>query len=286
MKPYNFKVAPVKKYNKPKYPTKTEALASPGLLRKLPRRWQKNAAVAAAAGLFGALTISSCGIFDSSSPGAAADGYNPDSENYLNVAPVFAYGEGTGSMGCVMVAPPVFLSEAEALAIIKNTAEAEGLSFGSEPPGYTAEKNKIETKYSWDWESKFVLGKGNVGLDLYDAKKKVAVSFISMREAEQIYPNGPWSSVTGYMPRRLAELTVEDFAEQRGDIAVGVFYDPGKDWESEEHQRIFDEFMSNSEKEWEERREQYEIEVKALAEENLRAQVRDFIEWLQGQGII
>jgi hypothetical protein len=31
---------------------------------------------------------------------------------------------------------------------------------------------------------------------------------------------------------------------------------------------------------------EYEAEAKLLMEADLRAQVRDFIEWLQGQGII
>jgi len=43
---------------------------------------------------------------------------------------------------------------------------------------------------------------------------------------------------------------------------------------------------NDTEKSWNERRAQYEIDTKALIEEDLRNQVRDFLEWLQGQGII
>jgi hypothetical protein len=111
-----------------------------------------------------------------------------------------------------------------------------------------------------------------------------------MEEAERRYVNKNgevtmMSSVSSYSPRELAELTAEDFAKQNGDISIGVFYDPGKDWESEEHQRIMEEF-NNNEKGWEERLTQYETDVKALIAEDLRSQVRDFIEWLQGQGVI
>ena len=280
MKTNDIYVAPVKKYASPKYPTNEEAARAPALLRKLPSRWEKNAAVVAAVGMLGAMTLFSCGTGKSN-----IAGYNPGGENFLNVAPVFIHGEGTGAIGCDMVAPPVFLSEQEALAIIKGTLKEAGLSFEATPPEYIATKNKTETKYSWDYKNKYVLGEGEVGLDLYDDKNGIAVSYISMESAEQIFPNGPWASITGYSPRELAELSVEDFAKQKGDIALGVFYDPGTNWEDEAHRQILDEYYS-SEKAWEERMAQYENGTKLLIEEDLRAQVRDFIEWLQGQGII
>lgn len=273
MKTNDIFVAPVKKYAPPKYPTQTEAKFKPELLRKLPSRWQKNAAVVAAAGLFGAMTLTSCGFFDSDNSD------NPESKNPLNVAPLFIHGEGTGSIGCVMIAPPVFLSEQEALAIIKSVAENESLKFEAEPPEYIATKNKPDSKYSW--ENNYTLGDGNIGLDLYDGKKGVAVSYIAMEEAEQKYKN-MISSVTAYRPRELAEMTVEDFAKQKGDMNIGVFYDPGIEYEV--WQPIIDKYQENEN--YEEAMVQYEADIKAVIEENLRAQVRDFIEWLQGQGII
>ncbi|MCL1793517.1 MAG: hypothetical protein FWG34_06580 [Oscillospiraceae bacterium] len=275
-------VSPIKKYAPPKYPTQARAILDPGLLAKLPPRWQKNAAVFAAAGMLGAIALSSCGIF-----GDKDTGYSPEGENYLNVAPIFMHGGGTGSIGCDMVAPPVFLSEQEALAIIKSEAESGGLKFGDKPPEYVATKNKSETEYSWERENKFELGDGSVALDLYDGKAGVAASYVSMKSAEEIYPNGPWSSVTGYQPKRLAELSAEDFAGQMGDIAVGVFYDPGVPYDTEEHQQILSQFYSDmKEYDYNEARMEYEAEAKLLMEADLRAQVRDFIEWLQGQGII
>ena len=287
----NISVTPVKKYTAPKYPTKIETVQTPGLLKKLPTNWEKNVAVIAAVGMLGAMSLTSCRVFESDTETgrpSPTSGENPGQEiveNLLNVAPIFLHGSGTGSIGCDMVAPPVFLSEQEALAIIKSVAETEGLTFGDKPPEYTATKNEIEARSNR--EKNYILGNGNIGLDLYDDEKGVAVTYISMEAAEQIYHDGPWSSATLYAPRELAELTAEDFAAQQGDITIGVFYDPNKSWESEEHQKIFAEYNNhNSEKSWEERVEQYKHDVKLLIEENLRAQVRDFIEWLQGQGII
>ena len=285
----NISVMPVKKYNAPKYPTQTETARTPELLRKLPSNWEKNVTIVAAVGMLSAMTLTSCGIFDPKNN--TGTGYNPDSENYLNVAPIFYHGEGTGAVGCMMIAPPVFLSEQEAFVIIKSVAETGGLNFSAKPPNYTAKNNAAGSKEGYgDGGAEIVLGSGKVGLELYDKEKGIAVTYISMDEAEEKYlPNKDgtqmMSSVTFYRSRDLAGLTAEDFAQQKGDIAVGVFYDPGKDWESEEHQRILDEYH-NSEKSWDAKRTQYESDVKLLIEEQLRAQVRDFIEWLQGQGII
>jgi len=280
---------PVKKYTSPKYPTQAESIRSPELLKKLPSRWQKNAAVIAAVGLLGTITLTSCGIFSSD-----INGTNSDAD-LLNVAPLFIHGGGTGSIGCVMIAPPVFLSEQEAVAIIKSEAETAGLEFTAKPPDYTSQNNKTHEESTW--ENEYVLGDGNIGLDLYDNEKNVAVTYISMNEAEEKYlPNKDGltmgSSVTSYRAKELAGLTIEDFAKQQGNITIGVLYEPGIDWENDEYQKIIDEYYKvfdesgTSEKSWEEADTEYRNNIKALSEEELREQVRDFIEWLQGQGII
>ena len=311
MKTNDIVIVPIKKYTSPKYPTVINAKNDPDLLLKLPSRWEKNAKVVVAVSLIGAMTLTSCGVL---SPKIV--GYNPVSENYLNVAPVFIHGEGTGAMGCVMVAPPVFLSEQEALAVIKSVTEDSGLKFLAEPPGYIAANNKPEPQSQYSWENqKYVLGDGNIGMDLYDDKKGVAVTFISMEEAEIKYTN-MGSSVTSYHPRELAELTAEDFSRQKGDIAVGVFYEPGMPWDTEEQRQILDEYETKRNEIYEtyykpyvkysdggyvyieeedrkeydqkytEAREEYEANMKLLIEKDLRAQIQDFIEWLQSQGII
>ena len=230
--------------------------------------------------------------------------------NYLNVAPLFIHGEGTGSIACMMVVPPVFMSEQEALAVIKNIAEDAGLNFSAVPPRYTATQNKGTDPNGWINED-YVLGDGRVGLDLYDSENQVAVAYISMREAVLNYVDQgvPRISSTSFHPRELAKLTTEDFARQKGDINIGVLYEPGKSWEGEEEQRLYEEYRTKMNEVYEkyinengefideerieeyynelnEVREEYEEAVKVIIAENLRAQVRDFIEWLQGQGII
>ena len=317
----NIVVKSVKKYAPPKYPTLADASRTPMLLKKLPSRWEKNAKVIAAVGLLGAISLTSCGILEPKNN--TGTGYNPGSDKLLNVAPLFIHGEGTGSMGCVMISPPVFMSEEEALAIIKSETESAGLDFSAASiPEYAATNNKGKETSQYSWEnSKYQLGDGNIGLDLYDEKKSVAVTFISMEEADQRSlpdKNGNYweSSVSSYHPRELAELSAEDFAKQNGDIAVGVFYDPGVPWDTDEQRRILEEYNARTEeiyktyyepyiiyddegfvdsdkmnlaeysKKYDEARMEYEANIKLLIEKDLREQVRDFIEWLQGQGII
>ncbi|MCL1793320.1 MAG: hypothetical protein FWG34_05590, partial [Oscillospiraceae bacterium] len=277
-----------------------DAGITPAILRKLPTRWQKNAAVVAAAGLLGAIALSSCGI-------SVKPKGSPGGERYLNVAPIFVHGEGMGSIGCVMIVPPVFISEQEALAIIKSEAESGGLTLVSKVPEFTATQNEA-VEQQRNGEYKYRLGSEHVGLDLCDDEKGVALAYIPMQAAEKQYlpdEEGNWmqSTVISYLPRERAELAAGDFAKQEGDIAVGILYDPGNNWEfldsylaktneiwetyrSEEKYGIDEENADEYRVKMDEAQAEFEAVLKEQIEADLRAQVRDFIEWLQGQGII
>jgi len=254
-------VTPVKKYSLPKYPSLLDAKNNPDLLRKMPSRWQRNAKVIAAAGLLGTIMLTSCGIA------------NADNRNLLNVAPIFKHGSGSGAFGCVMIVPSVFLSEQEALAIIRSVAESGGLSFGTRPPDYVATKNEVRDHY---------IGNGEVRLNYYDSEKQVAVAYIPLMSAEMIHKDLRRMSVSSFSASRLAEMTVEDLAKQEGDITVGVFYEPGNDRQNEELNLISNISEPYNRATYNE----YKAKMKDIMEENLRRQVHDFIEWLQGQGII
>jgi len=380
----NLTVTPVKKYAAPKYPTRAVAEREPGMLKKLPQRWEKNAAVVAAVGMLGAMALTSCGterqphenppmtaatseqesicgtigsgedeteeefyLMGDPAPidfaseqeftgietdwGAlmgtqaieidteqaynenATQGTTPEPANFINVAPLFVHGAGTGSIGCEMIVPPVFMSEQEALAIIRSISEAAGLNLSASltPPAYRATDNRTDSEYAGEQDYALVLGGGKVGLDLYDKNKNVAVAYISMREAGAKYVDSAGETIEDphgsayYNPRELARLTIEDFAKQRGDISIGVLYDPGVSWGSEGHQNVLNRFEENHRmlfdtyerlqngnwpdefhEKYDEIRSEYEIDARALIEQDLRNQVRDFLEWLQGQGII
>jgi hypothetical protein len=248
-------VSPVEKYAQPEYPSLSDANDKPDLLQKLPSRWQSNDKVVAAAGLLNT---------------------KANISNTLNVAPIFIHGDGTGAAGCVMVVPSVFLSEQEALAIIKSVAESEGISFNTLPPEYIATKND---------DGDYLLGEGKVRLRYYDSEKQVAVAYIPMRSAKKIRKNRGVLSVSSYNARRLAEMTAEDLSKQEGNIAVGVFYEPGIDRQNEEMKLIYLSLRDVSRYD----RviiDEYKAKEKEIMEKNLREQVHDFIKWLQRQGII
>lgn len=302
------KVHPVKRYTPPKYPTLTSVAGKPELLKVLPLRWQKNMTVLTAIGLIGVISLSSC---VAKNIGSGGDGLESDS--YLNVAPIFEHGIGTGSIGCDMVVPPVFLSEEEALAVICAEAEKYGVKLDDTPPSYTATQNIFDDENQYSWlRQKYKIGDGSVELDLYDKKNKTAVSYISMEQAAVTgLDDTVRSSVTSYQPKDLAELSVEDFASQTGDINVGIFYDPGRTFDindeayteyqdaqnglHEEYSRYYDSFNYDGEptekqQEYYDKSEailkEYETKSKESILEDLKSQIADFFEWLQGQGII
>ena len=95
----------------------------------------------------------------------------------------------------------------------------------------------------------------DVGLDLFDEEKGVAFSFINRWSR---WGGGWW----------LADEAREMFEHQDNDITVGVFYDEG---------RFYD---------WRGPDEETRAAIKIELEETLSAQVREFIEWLQADGII
>ena len=99
------------------------------------------------------------------------------------------------------------------------------------------------------------------------------------------------------------ERLVEDFSQQKGDISIGVFYDPGMNYDfigeySQKTQELWElykdekgyDIRENDREEYyakcDEMYREYEEKIKEQIAENLRNQVRDFIEWLQAQGII
>ena len=287
MKTNHINVTPVKFYTPPKYPTIMLAKNDPKLLRKLPSRWEKNAAVVVSMGMIGAMTLTSCGI---SNTNAILQGQEivcevtceiPENEEpeetedpFILMGVPAAYDFTTEQEVTEIIpeveipseeffdywddsyvkilagtgGPPVFLSEQEVFAIIKSEVNPEGLKFENEPLELT-----------------------DTLIKLYDPEKQVEVSYY-FTEAER-----------------------ENYITPAG-IAVGVFYEPGTDSELfdkywEKINQLYETYYNKNNpdeyyKKYDELRAEYQAEVKLLLEENLRAQVQDFIEWLQGQGIV
>ena len=274
------RVQPLRWYPTPAYPTMEEARLDPELLRRLPARWRGNRVVMSALAALTALSVTACSAGEEKDAPAFTDGAVASVSSATNsprlpaAAPVFGHGEGTGALGCVMVAPPAFMSEQEALAIIRGEAAAAGLRLEDRPKEYTAPPRRMENELG----EAYLLGTP-VGLDASDEQAGVAVAFVSMTEGRQ----PARSSVTQYLARERAEQAAADWAGTGAPYVVGTFYDPGVSAQMQDvalKQLGEGDVMTGS------RQQAYLNAVREEQEANLRAQVRDFIEWLQGQGVL
>ena len=259
-------VRPVKNYQEPKYPTKAAVVLDPSVLRALPRRWSARPAVCAALALTLATGLYSCSRAD---PDNLPVGGAESLETGLAI-PIFEHGNGRSSFGCVSVAPPVFLSEDEAAQVIREEAAKYGIDFSGEK---SIEGRFPTTNLYGDQSLADATWEGSLELDGYDSSLGVGFEFVSQSDVNM------WQ-ITGNMWVSVEMFDMKGTATRLADATrnVVVFYDPGKD-NSIEFKRDTDEDYATY-------RARYEAEQKAQMHENLRAQVRDFLEWLAAQGVI
>ena len=292
---------PVKRYSPPKYPTQETVMKDPKILYITPKRWKGKPGVMTALVLTITTGLAACGSSgpDASSgavvaPESSGFGTSSTVSEYVTIGevpdasvplttpvgetpslgsiPVFEHGLGRGSYGCVSVAPPVFLSEEEAMQVIREEAEAQGVNFDSQKtisgtfPG-TDLSGTVSDPGTWE---------GDLKLDGYDAKLNIGVEFISTDDVSDWHQDhGVMSSVSSYEALQTAQA-LSDVTEN-----VAIFYDPMSadfrefnfDWEDPEGD--YDAYSVA-----------YTAEQKEKVIEDLRAQVQDFLEWLKGQGVI
>jgi hypothetical protein len=280
--PQELKLLPVSQYLPPKYPTRQDVFSSPDLLRVVPRRWDAKPAVCAAlsltlaTGLFGcagkttdqntnltgAASSSETSISTATEPTAKPG--NKVRKTNLQI-PIFSHGVGRGFYGCAAVAPPLFLSEDEALQVIREEAEAWGVHFDDtlaiEGSQFPATSQDPGSHALWTWE-------GTLMLDGYDSDLGIGFEFVS----EEDVASWDHSKVSGGI---LENIDIKGTAERLSQVVenVAVFYDPGTNYRKPEPgQQQTDEPLMNDPKEF--------------FKESLREQVRDFLAWLAAEGII
>ena len=274
---------PVHCYPKPQLPTREIVDQNPDLLRLLPRRWQGNAAVVTA--LAAVLAMSSA-----SRASAAQE------STQLRVAPIFTHGYGAGSYGCVTVCPPVFLSEDEARAVIRDEAKSAGLSLHLD----TSVRVEVELPITWwefsrsaDGEPKETCKTGNlvrkIVLDAVDEKHNVVVEFVSSRDVGEVLgnPNDPVMSAGTDFVKRAAVNLREALARTKPDRIYGIFYDPVEHyWMPTAGKLSYKPNWGTTPADREKEQRKLDAMTKDLSREQLRLQVKDFIKWLKAQGVI
>jgi hypothetical protein len=87
---------PVEHHKPPAYPTRREVLAG--------------------AASFALASVANCTFV-----------FAKSEEGKITVAPIFKHGEGRGATGCVVMTPPVFLSEEEGMQILREELAKHGI---------------------------------------------------------------------------------------------------------------------------------------------------------------
>jgi hypothetical protein len=121
---------------------------------------------------------------------------------------------------------------------------------------------------------------GALHLDGSDGARSVHYEYVSVddyRKGELVGPNGSTASVSSFDLQPAARALRWGLAASKPKGAYGVFYDPARTWDDGKAA-----LGAPDQHDW----KALEAEVKRLARADLRAQVRDFVEWLKGQGVI
>ena len=284
----NLELKPLRRYRDPEYPTKEEADRSPELLHAIPIRWKHHPLLCSVLVFTVASGLCSCASKQKQPEPASAveplippdgDEARTEQQNAPETSdlpapleiPVFAHGIGRGSYGCESVAPPVFLSEEEAAQVIREEALLQGVDFSGQK---TIEAELPVTNLYGDEQFQNSSVRSTLELDGYDEALGIGFEFVSQKDVVS------WKQ-DGNMASSVENYEMKDASERLHADNTAVFYDPGADW------RAFSYNWENG------NGEAYDAYVQSFTEnqkqamkEQLREQVRDFLQWLQGQGII
>lgn len=302
------KVKRLRRYRAPSYPTADELRERPELLELQPSRWIGTSAASVAALALGG--ASSCGSttaqetavepppvaaeqdagsetvteFEAGRPAsdagvAAADGGGESAGGDAASSGaasagvmVFEAGRGRASVGCVVVAPPVFLTEQEAWEVITDEMASSGLNLAhgvGRVPGLTVPSHRVHQPVDLE-------------LDGSDSARQVGVEFVSgddLHELERIgisqNPGGPilHSSVQSYAFLETAREMAQELGTPQS-LVLGLFYDPATCYC----------MGSYCNPDWECQRSESSARRKSVAD--LRRQVQQFVEFLRASGVV
>jgi hypothetical protein len=315
---------PIRKYTQPKYPTRLEVAARPGLLRRhQPPAWRKWPELTGAVGFF--LLADPARLVAADSPTKGGQTKAP-SQAVAVVAPIFQHGEGRGTAGCIVISPPVFLSEEEAMQVIGEEMATKGVQLRTNQTtlaGITVERfvwlvsaaPTGATNGPTSTGPAFEIKQVPFNTDAADPKKKVYVEFLSERdkntwdrerrnEGEDIFSG----SVRFYdLPKTAAYVAQRVKRQATERLYFGTFYDPlagTADISKRAAELMAAGEAKSSNKAVEAKVESLgngkttttpsqpasgpwvDVDPKAESLRLLRLQVQDFLKWLQAQGAI
>lgn len=330
-------IKPVGRNKELLYPTREQFSAHPELLSDfVPFVWKQKKIVAAAVAALAFSSVRHAARADDNSFVASQTKTVPEqsTENQLSkkqtpigwIAPLFLHGTGRGAIGCVVVSPPTFLSETEAMKVIIDEFGKHGITFDQKD--MRVPDVSIPERYTdYDFESQpmheeLVLSekKNPFIIDAFSTKYNFGFEFVGFRE--YINNGGPdsMSSVQDYDFIETGEFLREQLMKI-GTINTAIFFDPAEPIGYEETNLPRDEMiehiikyftsMENFDERDLERQERKlskssdeelkklvsyvcsdrwtDIEcttVESPTHSQLRSQVNDFVAWMKEQGII
>jgi hypothetical protein len=277
-------IQPVKSKKAPGYPTIRSYVENPMLLSKsIPNIWIRNKYAAATLASFillgnpgdtkktkkETIVLSDQVSFDNPENTIQKNNYDP-----IKVAPIFAHGDGSGAIGCIVMSPPVFISEGEALKIIIKALEDENIQMsGFNTPAFSFTAPAIANDCFNDDSTKNPKTKVKIKMDGYNSKYNLAIEFVSREDFAKFQSDdGCYSSVQGFNTKEAAELIRQDII-RKGRFNAAVFYDPmpSINFDLDSNNVSF---------------EKLEVDASKLAKDQLLSQVADFIHWLNNSGLI
>jgi hypothetical protein len=194
--------------------------------------------------------------------------YHPQRGSVPKVAPLFIHGDGKGAIGDFATWESYFLPESLARIIIVDELEAGGIPVDSFDM-------KIEGIRIYRWRSCCFLGlepsarQPRFLLDGYCVEDNIGFEYVSLPDFFQLGGEYNGSSYQEYDLFKIAE-GVRETLRQHGRISVAVFYDPVVETEIGE----WITFTMPG------------YQIFERASDQLRLQVRDFLIWLENEGLI
>jgi hypothetical protein len=287
---YNMKIRPSQSYKTPNYPTNDIVKQEPAWLRSnIPASWKgkKRIAQMLSVLLFGGTVMPNDFVIgDPKLPkeviarldSLKIKAVKEDKQAAVLVAPIFEHGGGRGSTGCVVISPPVFLSEEEARQTIENELKKKHIEFLQ----HDLELGEVNIQYydkefvgkeqnngSFKFKFDSTLTESHVVLDGYNDELNLGYICITQENYYRLGGNEDLNrSVQGYAAKNLAE-SIRQVLINYGKINIVVFYDPLVNLDD----GIVELF------EWNPPRKS----ITSDARHELRKQVRDFIKWKKTQ---
>ncbi len=289
------------------YPTKHQFLQDPAALaRYIPSAWRKLAAAGSAAAMFFAGGVSGCSDTaprtpTTTNPATAATAASGVKGRVVPtaavVAPLFNHGQGRAAEGCIVIAPPVFVSEEEALQIIREELGKYGLNMSQtsvtlkevviEPGELEGPDRNDPRRKELEEQMRASVGAKKtqaqpLQADLGDAQRHVAVEFVSQDDYFQLGGEISASTVQVYDFKKVARSVAARVRQQGKGVYFGAFYDPVAHIDLQEiSKRIGNDAQGAIQA-----MKEASAECAKAAKEDLRRQVQDFAAWLKAQGAI